>query len=63
MIGPRVLDPQTQPYVLLRAAGVSVLLDLTHGRLPSVRHWGADLGPLGDAELAAIATGAPPADG
>ena len=56
MSEPRVLEPQTQPYVLLRAAGVSLLLDLTHDRLPSVRHWGADLGPLDGVELAAAVT-------
>ena len=28
----------------LRASGVSLVLDLTEGRLPAVVHWGADLG-------------------
>lgn len=32
--------------VHLRAEGVSVLLDLTAGRLPAVVHWGADLGEV-----------------
>ena len=54
MTEPR--QPQPEPYVLLRAAGVSVLLDLTHDRLPTIRHWGADLGPLDGAELAAVVT-------
>ena len=53
MTESRVVDVDAEPYVLLRAAGVSVLLDLTHDRLPSVRHWGADLGPLDGLELAA----------
>ena len=30
----------------LRAEGVSVLLDLTDGRLPAIVHWGGDLGAL-----------------
>ncbi|WP_055588223.1 alpha-galactosidase [Streptacidiphilus griseoplanus] len=30
----------------LRAAGVSLVLDLPDGGLPRVLHWGADLGPL-----------------
>jgi alpha-galactosidase len=38
----------------LRAAGVSLLLDLSGGTLPRVTHWGADLGPLGPDELAAV---------
>ena len=32
--------------VHLRAEGVSVLVDLTAGRLPSILHWGDDLGAL-----------------
>lgn len=45
--------------VLLRAGGVSVLVDLTAGRLPALTHWGVDLGEL-TTELAAelIRTGA-----
>ncbi|WP_228079106.1 alpha-galactosidase [Streptomyces profundus] len=39
----------------LRAAGVSVVLDLRGPRLPRVLHWGADLGPLDDDALAALA--------
>ncbi|MFJ8297167.1 alpha-galactosidase [Streptomyces sp. NPDC094447] len=30
----------------LRSAGCSFLLECSEGRLPVVRHWGADLGPL-----------------
>jgi alpha-galactosidase len=37
--------------VYLRAGGVSVLLDVTGGRLPAVAHWGADLGDLGADEV------------
>ena len=36
----------------LRAAGVSVVIDATAGRLPSILHWGAAL-PAMDAEQAA----------
>jgi len=39
--------------VLLRAAGVSLVLDLT-GPVPSVLHWGADLGDLDAADLEAL---------
>ena len=39
----------------LRAAGTSLVLDLSDGLLPVVRHWGADLGELTDAELQAVA--------
>ena len=30
--------------VSLRTEGVSVLVDLTDGRLPALVHWGAELG-------------------
>ncbi|WP_062464619.1 alpha-galactosidase [Demequina soli] len=38
----------------LRASGVSVLLDLSDGRLPRIAHWGADLGSLSDEAAAAL---------
>ncbi|WP_394215164.1 alpha-galactosidase [Brachybacterium vulturis] len=38
----------------LRAAGVSVVLDVTDGRIPAVAHWGAELGELGAAGLDAV---------
>ncbi|HEY5980779.1 MAG TPA: alpha-galactosidase [Microlunatus sp.] len=41
-------------YVLLRTEGVSVLVDLTDGRLPSIPYWGADLGELSAADATAI---------
>jgi alpha-galactosidase len=41
--------------VHLRAAGVSVVLDLRGGSLPRVLHWGADLGQLDAAALQALA--------
>jgi alpha-galactosidase len=45
----------------LRAAGVSLLLDVADDRLPRVLHWGADLGDVPDEELAALrAASVPP---
>ncbi|GAA1313519.1 alpha-galactosidase [Saccharothrix xinjiangensis] len=38
----------------LRGAGVSLVLDFSGGTLPRVRYWGADLGDLSSAELAAL---------
>ncbi|TQL01232.1 alpha-galactosidase [Cellulomonas sp. SLBN-39] len=50
------------PEVLhLRAAGVSLVLDLSGGTLPRVLHWGADLGPLGTDLLADLRTAGRPA--
>src|SRR3712207_6610826 len=43
-------------YVQLSAAGCGLVLDCTGGQLPRVVHWGADLGALSEAELAALAT-------
>ncbi|MEO7745404.1 MAG: alpha-galactosidase [Actinomycetota bacterium] len=40
---------------LLRAGGVSLLVDVEGPRLPRVLHWGADLGPLGAGALADVA--------
>lgn len=45
----------------LRAAGVSVVLDVRGTRVPRILHWGADLGPLDDADLAAFADARVPA--
>ncbi len=42
----------------LRASGVSLVLDLTEGRLPAVVHWGADLGDTTAADLATLALAA-----
>ncbi|WP_211247560.1 alpha-galactosidase [Cryptosporangium arvum] len=41
------------PIALLRAAGVSLVLDLA-GPVPAVLHWGADLGELDRADLEAL---------
>jgi alpha-galactosidase len=45
-------------FVHLAAAGVSVVLDATEGRLPAVVHWGASLGPLTLEDVRALATAA-----
>ncbi|WP_026930883.1 alpha-galactosidase [Glycomyces tenuis] len=48
------MTPSTTPVVHLRRAGTSVVVSLTDARLPRILHWGADLGAVGDDELAAI---------
>ncbi|ROP48758.1 MULTISPECIES: alpha-galactosidase [unclassified Rathayibacter] len=40
--------------VVLRSAGVALVLDLSDSRLPSVAHWGADCGPLDRAAFDAL---------
>lgn len=45
----------------LRAAGVSVVLDARGPEVPVVLHWGRDLGPLTDDDLAALAEASVPA--
>ncbi|GAA2109587.1 alpha-galactosidase [Microlunatus panaciterrae] len=45
---------QPNALVSLRSGGVSVLLDVTEGRLPAIVHWGADLGDLTVDEAVAI---------
>ena len=45
----------TPPPVHLRAAGVSLVLNVRGGGLPAVLHWGHDLGDLTADELAALA--------
>jgi len=52
--------PPVPACVALSAAGVSLVLDLSQGRLPSVLHWGAVLPPLSDGDAAALVeAGAP----
>ena len=50
-------------FVLLRTEGVTAVIDLTDGRLPSIPYWGADLGELSDVEVAAIARSSRVPDG
>ncbi|MEY3408268.1 MAG: hypothetical protein RL038_1329, partial [Actinomycetota bacterium] len=45
------------PAAVIRAGGSAFVLDLTGPRPPRILHWGADLGPLSDAEVAALAFG------
>ena len=52
----------TRP-LLLRAAGVAVLVDADGPQLPRVLHWGADPGPLDDDALHRLATDLTPAVG
>jgi alpha-galactosidase len=47
-------DTTAPGRIWLRAAGTGLLLDLGGGTLPRVAHWGADLGPLGPADLDAL---------
>lgn len=51
--------PRSQ-FVHLRAAGSSMLLDVTGPRLPRVVHWGRDLGPVTSAEAAELILGTTP---
>ena len=45
----------------LRAAGVSLLIDARGTRVPSILHWGADLGELADSQLTTLADALVPA--
>ncbi|MGO1315732.1 MAG: alpha-galactosidase [Cellulomonadaceae bacterium] len=47
---------RTPALLHLRAAGVSLVIDLRGTLLPRVLHWGADLGGLDEAGLAALAS-------
>ncbi len=47
--------------VYLRTEGVSVLVNLSHGRLPALVHWGPDLGELSESDASElIEAGVPP---
>ena len=52
--------PPSPTCVALSAAGVSLVLDLSDGRLPVVLHWGAALPPLTDADAVALAEATAP---
>lgn len=45
------------PAAVLRAGGSAFVLDLTGPRPPRILHWGRDLGPLSNDEIAALALG------
>jgi alpha-galactosidase len=53
--------PAHDDLLHLRAAGVSLVLEVRDGRLPAVLHWGHDLGDVSSADLSALATAARPA--
>ena len=59
---PAPTTPATDPVtaVHLTAGGVSLLLDLTDGRLPSVVHWGTALGAVTGQEARALTDAAVP---
>jgi alpha-galactosidase len=59
---PSVDAPSGAPdaFVHLSSAGVSLLLDVTAGRLPAVVHWGAALGRPGPDDVTSLATAAVP---
>src|SRR6476661_8411790 len=44
--------------IALTADGVGLVLDATGGRLPTIVHWGAALGPMTAEEAAALASAA-----
>ena len=60
---PAVVISAPDAFVHLEAAGVSVLLDATDGRLPAVLHWGPALGSqsLDDVRTIAVAAAEPAA--
>ncbi len=57
---PAALACARVDLVHLRAAGTSLVLSADGGRLPSVVHWGADLGDLPDEHLRALRRAAEP---
>jgi alpha-galactosidase len=50
----RTVADQARAFIALRAEGVSLLLDVTDGRLPAVVHWGADIGDLTQEDIDAF---------
>ncbi|ROT26501.1 alpha-galactosidase [Micromonospora sp. HM5-17] len=53
---PATRGSTTDGFVHLRRAGVSLLLGVVDEGLPVVLHWGGDLGPLTDPDLADLGT-------
>ncbi|MGN8246545.1 alpha-galactosidase [Cellulomonas soli] len=49
------VQPPAPHRLTLRRDGVAVVVDPTGPGLPAVLHWGADLGEVGEADLAALA--------
>ena len=54
------VTPPSLTCISLSAAGVSLALDLSGGRLPSVLHWGAELPTLTDDDALALAESSAP---
>ena len=50
------MRPTFPRFLTLQAEGTALVLELTQNGLPVVLHWGADLGALTDADLAALST-------
>ncbi len=44
----------TTTSVVMRSDGVSLVLDVSDGLLPSVLHWGADIGPLTEGDITGL---------
>ncbi|MEO3935555.1 alpha-galactosidase [Dermatophilaceae bacterium Soc4.6] len=57
---PPLLPATVGPVVHLRAGGVSLLLDTTDGRLPSIVHWGPELTGLDEETARSLVVGAVP---
>ena len=56
-----MLTPRTNAQIALRTEGVSVLIDVSTGRLPVIVHWGDDLGEQTPDDFAALTgAGIPP---
>ncbi|MDT0344239.1 alpha-galactosidase [Streptomyces litchfieldiae] len=53
-MAPSSVSPADSGLTHLRAAGVSLVLDLSGATLPRAVYWGADLGPLTSEELGAL---------
>jgi alpha-galactosidase len=56
-------DRRADTTVALTAGGVTVLLDVTGGRLPAILHWGAALPGLDDREASALVVALEPVVG
>jgi alpha-galactosidase len=57
------MDTPADVILHLAHAGVSLVVDARFGRLPSIVHWGAQLGELGDESLVALSDAAVPVVG
>ena len=57
------MDTPADVILHLAHAGVSIVVDARFGRLPSIVHWGAQLGDLGDEALVGLSDAAVPVVG